>query len=99
VPQYSRRVARGTAQSQLDSAELSAVIPGRAIAENGGPDRGIALAMQALAAMRAIQSRHFLCYLLGLPAGPFVCSPEVILPHFLFIVPPAECFVANKNSN
>ena len=68
VPQYSRRVARGTAQSQLDCAELSAVIPGRAIAENGDPDRGIALAIQALAAMRAIQSRHFLCYLLGLPA-------------------------------
>ena len=40
----------------------------RAIAENGDPDRGIALAMQALAAMQAIQSRHFLCYLLGLPA-------------------------------
>jgi hypothetical protein len=66
VPQYSRRVARGTAQSQLDCAELSAVIPGRAIAENGDPDRGIALAMQA--AMQAIQSRHFLCYLLGLLA-------------------------------
>ena len=68
MPQYSRRVARGTAHSQLDCAELSAVIPGRAIAENGDPDRGIALAMQALAAMQAIQSRHFLCYLLGLLA-------------------------------
>ena len=66
MPQYSRRVARGTAHSQLDCAELSAVIPGRAIAENGDPDRGIALAMQALAAMQAIQS--FLCYLLGLLA-------------------------------
>jgi hypothetical protein len=68
VPQYSRRVARGTAHSQLDCAELSAVIPGRAIAENGDPDRGIASAMQALAAMQAIQSRHFLWYLLGLLA-------------------------------
>ena len=68
MPQYSRRVARGTAHSQLDCAELSAVIPGRAIAENGDPDRGIALAMQALAAMQAIQLGHFLCYLLGLLA-------------------------------
>ena len=31
--------------------------------------------------------------------GPFVYSPEVILPHFLFIVPPAEGFVADRNSN
>jgi len=68
VPQYSRRVARGTAHSRLDCAELWRSFPGRAIAENGNPDRGIALAMQALAAMQAIQSRHFLCYLLGLPA-------------------------------
>jgi GNAT superfamily N-acetyltransferase len=31
--------------------------------------------------------------------GPFVYSPEVILSHFLFIVPPAGGFVADKNSN
>ena len=31
--------------------------------------------------------------------SPFVYSPEVILPHFLFIVLPAEGFVADKNSN
>ena len=68
MPQYSRRVARGTAHSRLDCAELLRSFPGRAIAENGNPDRGIALAMQALAAMQAIQSRHFLCYLLGLLA-------------------------------
>jgi predicted ATPase len=43
-------------------------VAGWCIAENGEADRGIALAMQALAAMQAIQSRHFLCYLLGLLA-------------------------------
>jgi GNAT superfamily N-acetyltransferase len=32
-------------------------------------------------------------------AGPFVYSPEVILPHFLSIVPPTEGFVADENSN
>ena len=31
--------------------------------------------------------------------GPFVYSPEVTLSHFLFIVPPAVGFVADKNSN
>ena len=31
--------------------------------------------------------------------GPFFYSPEVMLPHFLFIVPPAKGFVADKNSN
>ena len=43
-------------------------VAGWCIAENGDPDRGIALATQAIAAMQAIQSRHFLCYLLGLLA-------------------------------
>jgi predicted ATPase len=32
------------------------------------PNRGIALATEGIAAMHAIQSRHFLCYLLGLVA-------------------------------
>jgi hypothetical protein len=31
--------------------------------------------------------------------GPLSCSPEVMRPHFLFIVPPAKRFVADKNSN
>jgi adenylate cyclase len=43
-------------------------VAGWCIAENGDPNRGIALATQAVAAMQAIQSRHFLCYLLGLLA-------------------------------
>ena len=43
-------------------------VAGWCIAENGDPDRGIALATQAIAAMQSIQSRHFLCYLLGLLA-------------------------------
>jgi DNA-binding winged helix-turn-helix (wHTH) protein/predicted ATPase len=43
-------------------------VAGWCIAENGDPNRGIALATEAIAAMQAIQSRHFLCYLLGLLA-------------------------------
>ena len=43
-------------------------VAGWCIAENGDPNRGIALATQAIAAMQAIRSRHFLCYLLGLLA-------------------------------
>ena len=34
-------------------------------AENGDLERGIALATQAIAALQAMQSRHFLVYLLG----------------------------------
>jgi predicted ATPase len=43
-------------------------VAGWCAAENGDPDRGVALATQAIATMRAIQSRHFLAYLLGLLA-------------------------------
>jgi DNA-binding winged helix-turn-helix (wHTH) protein/predicted ATPase len=43
-------------------------VAGWCIAESGDPSRGIALGTQAIAAMQAIQSRHFLCYLLGLLA-------------------------------
>ena len=38
------------------------------VAENGDPGQGVALASQAIAAMQAIHSRHFLVYLLGLKA-------------------------------
>ena len=38
------------------------------MAENGDPSRGIALLTQAVAAMQAMQSRHFMGYLLGLLA-------------------------------
>jgi predicted ATPase/DNA-binding winged helix-turn-helix (wHTH) protein len=43
-------------------------VAGWCIAENGDPDRGLALATQALATLQAIQSRHFSAYLLGLLA-------------------------------
>jgi hypothetical protein len=43
-------------------------VAGWCIAENGDPNRGIALARQAIGTMQAMQSRHFLCYLLGLLA-------------------------------
>jgi hypothetical protein len=43
-------------------------VAGWCIAENGDPNRGIALVTEGIAAMQAIQSRHFLCYLLGLLA-------------------------------
>jgi predicted ATPase len=35
-------------------------------AASGAPDRGIALLTEAIAALQTMQSRHFLCYLLGL---------------------------------
>ena len=41
-------------------------VAGWCIAENGDLDRGLELATQAIAAMQAIKSRHFLAYLLGL---------------------------------
>ena len=43
-------------------------VAGWCTAEGGDPDRGIALVMQAVGRMQSIQSRHFLCYLLGLLA-------------------------------
>ena len=43
-------------------------VAGWCTAENGDPDGGIALVMQAVGRMQSIQSRHFLCYLLGLLA-------------------------------
>ncbi len=43
-------------------------VAGWCIAENGDPGRGLVLATQAIATMHAIQSRHFLAYLLGLLA-------------------------------
>jgi predicted ATPase len=43
-------------------------VAGWCTAENGDPDRGIALVTHAVERMQSIQSRHFLCYLLGLLA-------------------------------
>jgi len=43
-------------------------VAGWSVAHNGDLDRGLQLATQAIAAMQAIQSRHFLAYLLGLLA-------------------------------
>ena len=44
----------------------SAGILGWCAAENGEPERGIALLTEAIAGLRAAQSRHFMHYLLGL---------------------------------
>lgn len=41
-------------------------VAGWCLAENGDPSRGVELLAQATAAMQAIQSRHFMTYLLGL---------------------------------
>jgi DNA-binding winged helix-turn-helix (wHTH) protein/predicted ATPase len=43
-------------------------VAGWCVAQNGDLDRGLQLATEAVAAMQAIQSRHFLAYLLGLLA-------------------------------
>jgi adenylate cyclase len=43
-------------------------VAGWCAAENGDVERGLALATQAIAEMQAIQSRHFLVYMLGLLA-------------------------------
>jgi predicted ATPase len=43
-------------------------VVGWCAATSGAPDRGIALLTEAIAALRATQSRHFLCYLFGLLA-------------------------------
>lgn len=43
-------------------------VAGWCAAANGDPQRGVALAAEAVDAMQAIQSRHFLSYLLGLLA-------------------------------
>jgi DNA-binding winged helix-turn-helix (wHTH) protein/predicted ATPase len=43
-------------------------VAGWCVAANGDPKRGVALVMQAIATLQAIQSRHFLAYLLGLLA-------------------------------
>jgi DNA-binding winged helix-turn-helix (wHTH) protein/predicted ATPase len=43
-------------------------VAGWCAAENGDADRGIALVTHAVGRMQSIQSRHFLCYLLGLLA-------------------------------
>jgi adenylate cyclase len=44
------------------------MVAGWCTVENGAPDRGIDLLAQAVAAMQAIHSRHFMTYLLGLLA-------------------------------
>lgn len=41
-------------------------VNGWCTARSGDPQRGVELATQAVAAMQTIQSRHFLCYLMGL---------------------------------
>ena len=43
-------------------------VVGWCAAENGDPDRGIALLIEAMAALQDTQSRHLMCYLLGLLA-------------------------------
>jgi predicted ATPase len=43
-------------------------VVGWCAATSGAPDRGIALLTEAIAALQVTQSRHFLCYLLGLLA-------------------------------
>jgi predicted ATPase/DNA-binding winged helix-turn-helix (wHTH) protein len=43
-------------------------VVGWCAAENGDPNRGIALLTEAMAALQATQSRHLMCYLLGLLA-------------------------------
>jgi DNA-binding winged helix-turn-helix (wHTH) protein/predicted ATPase len=43
-------------------------VVGWSAAENGDPDRGIALLIEAMAALQDTQSRHLMCYLLGLLA-------------------------------
>jgi predicted ATPase/DNA-binding winged helix-turn-helix (wHTH) protein len=43
-------------------------VAGWSVAQNGDLDRGLRLATQAIAAMQAIQSRHFLAYMFGLLA-------------------------------
>ena len=43
-------------------------VAGWSVAQNGDLDRGLQLATQAIAAMQAIQSRHFLAYMFGLLA-------------------------------
>lgn len=47
-------------------------VAGWCVAENGDPNHGIALLTQAIAAMRAMQSRHFMGYLLGLLADAHI---------------------------
>ena len=47
-------------------------VAGWCLAENGDLDRGLELARQAIAIMRAIKSRHFLPYLLGLLADVYL---------------------------
>lgn len=46
----------------------SSGVAGWCVAENGDLNRGLALGTQAIATMQAIQSRHFMSYLLGLLA-------------------------------
>ena len=43
-------------------------VVGWCAAENGDPDRGIALLIEAMATLQDTQSRHLMCYLLGLLA-------------------------------
>ena len=43
-------------------------VVGWCAAENGDPDRGIALLIEAIATLQDTQSRHLMCYLLGLLA-------------------------------
>jgi hypothetical protein len=52
-------------------------VAGWCTAENGDPDRAIAQIAQAVGRMQSIQSRHFLCYLLGLLADDGVRRPEL----------------------
>jgi predicted ATPase len=62
----------GLAQPQAWSMGIA----GWCAAESGDPDVGVELAKQAVATMRAIQSRHFLAYLCGLQADAHLKAGE-----------------------
>jgi predicted ATPase len=62
----SRRIATEHDLAMLQAWSTGVV--GWCAAENGDPDRGIALLIEAIAALQATQSRHLMCYLLGLLA-------------------------------
>jgi predicted ATPase len=63
-----RSVQMATEHGLAQPKAWSMGVVGWCAAENGDPDRGLRLATQAIAAMQAIHSRHFLAYLFGLLA-------------------------------
>ena len=61
-------VQMATEHSLAQPKAWSMGVAGWSVAQNGDLDRGLQLATQAIVAMEAIQSRHFLAYLFGLLA-------------------------------